>query len=101
MGCEAYFMETKDVSVVVLFKECFGHMIKVKINPISGKETICVDDKQVSQQRNWLKLNSFHKFEINSGWALKKGFVQIHTFLLDCVVGIKIVVDSGLSHFLA
>lgn len=84
----------KDDPTTVLVKEYFGHNIEVRIHPASGKETVLIDGKQVSQKLNWFKLNYFHKFEINSGWAVKKGFVQIRTFLLDCVVVIKIVIDN-------
>lgn len=82
-------MKPKSDSILVC--KYGGHMIDVRISAVSAMERVFVDGVKVSQKMNCIGLDHFHRFTLGSG---QKGFVQIKTYILDCVVAVKVVVEE-------
>ncbi len=81
----------KPKSDSILVSKYGGHRIDVQISSGTAMERVFVDGLKVSQKMNCVGLDHFHRFTLVSG---QKGYVQIKTYILDCVVAIKVVVDG-------
>lgn len=81
----------KPKSDSILVSKYGGHRIDVQISASTAMERVFVDGLKVSQRMNCIGLDHFHHFTLVSG---QKGYVQIKTYILDCVVAIKVVVDE-------
>jgi len=81
----------KPKSDSVLASKYGGHIIDVHLSASPVMERVFVDGLKVSQKMNCIGLDHFHYFTLVSG---QKGYVQIRTYILDCVVAIKVVVDE-------